>query len=178
MENTYFSIKNPVTEKEKRIKLGWNFPLFFTSPILGIALFLNKLYLLGVLSLAILTMPIWVVASGEYLCEANVPVSVKNLGCYPVYFSSFESVQNWREKHKEQYKQNNDGRTPIRFEGIVSLLFTYLFYFSLSVVLMLGLIFFIGIKANKLITEKHLRKGWVIVDKEADEMVRKKWRIT
>ncbi len=40
-------MKNPKTGELKAIKVGWNWILFFFSGMLGIPLFLRKLYVLG-----------------------------------------------------------------------------------------------------------------------------------
>lgn len=43
----HVTMKNPVTGELKRIKIGFSWVLFLFSPILGIPLFLRKLYVLG-----------------------------------------------------------------------------------------------------------------------------------
>ena len=45
----HVTMKNPVTGELKRIKIGFSWVLFLFSPILGIPLFLRKLYVLGAL---------------------------------------------------------------------------------------------------------------------------------
>lgn len=46
-------MKNPKTGELKAIKVGWNWLFFLLSCFLGIPLFLNRLYLLGGLMIAV-----------------------------------------------------------------------------------------------------------------------------